>query len=170
MCPMGELHFWWLNSIQSITVFSRIATRRQKFLEEACLGIKLHRIPSLTLLSYGHGYPVQFPLQGDIRPFRQTGHATERNNYGTVAQFPDLAIKRSPAWPFSTFLPFSIFKSYEPTRDAKPFSFHTLQVPGCKCICAMFKSVNLFDMSLLAGSVTINHVVGIKTTFSFFVS
>ena len=69
-------------------------------------------------------HPVQFLLQGDIRPFRQTGHATERNNYGTVAQFPDLAIERSPASfpsadPFQPFFP-SVFS--RATRDAKPFS------------------------------------------------
>ena len=52
------------------------------------------------------------------------------------------------------------------TRDAKPFSSVFIL---CKYICATFKSVNVVDMSLLAGSVTINHV-GIKTTFSFFVA
>lgn len=70
-----------------------------------------HTSPNPFLDStYGHGYPVQFPLQGNARPFRQTGHATKRNNYGAVAQFPDLAIERSPATfpsaaPFQPFYP-----------------------------------------------------------------
>lgn len=44
-----------------------------------------------------HGYPVQFPLQGNVRPFWQTGHATKRNNYGAVSQFLGSAIERSAA-------------------------------------------------------------------------
>ena len=49
--------------------------------------------------SYSRGHPVQFPLQGNAGPLRQTGHATEKNNYvgGAAAQFPDLAIERSAA-------------------------------------------------------------------------
>lgn len=39
----------FVNSIQSIRV-SRIANRWQKFVEKACLGITLHRIPSLIQL------------------------------------------------------------------------------------------------------------------------
>ena len=55
------------------------------------------------------GYPVQFPLRY-VRPFRLTGHATERIKYGAVAQLPDLAIERSPASfpsadPFQPFFP-----------------------------------------------------------------
>ena len=70
--------------------------------------------------TYGYGYPVQFPLQGDVRAFRQTGHATERNNYGAVAQFADLVIERSPA-SFPSATPFQPFYSAvfpRATRDA----------------------------------------------------
>ena len=80
-----------------------------------------HTSPNPFLDStYGHGYPVQFPLQGDVRAFRQTGHATERNNYGAVAQVPDLAIERPPAsfpsaTPFQPFYP-AVFP--RATRDA----------------------------------------------------
>jgi len=72
--------------------------------------------------SYSHGYPVQFPLQGNAGPLRQTGHATERNNYvrGAAAQFPDLAIERSvasfpSAAPFQPFYPAAFPRA---TRDA----------------------------------------------------
>ena len=94
-----------------------------------------HTSPNPFLDStYGHGYPVQFPLQGDVRAFWQTGHATERNNYG--------AVEVSKAVLFSYF----------------PSAF----VQSLKALTWLMK--------LLAGSVTINHVVGIKKSFSFFVS
>ena len=73
-----------------------------------------HTSPNPLLDStYGHGYTVQFPPQGNVRPFWQMGHATEvteRNNYGAVSQFPGSAIKRSPATfpsaaPFQPFYP-----------------------------------------------------------------
>ena len=82
--------------------------------------------------SYSHGYPVQFPLQGNAGPLRQTGHATERNNYvgGAAAQFPDLAIERSAA-SFPSAAPFQPFyRAVFPraTRDAdgveEMFSWH----------------------------------------------
>ena len=80
-----------------------------------------HTSPNPFLDStYGHGYPVQFPLQGDARPFRQTGHATDRNNYGAVAQLPDLASSPSPA-PFPSATPFQSFYPAvfaRATRDA----------------------------------------------------
>ena len=80
-----------------------------------------HTSPNPFLDStYGHGYPVQFPLQGDARPFRQTGHAPDRNNYGAVAQLPDLASSPSPA-PFPSATPFQSFYPAvfaRATRDA----------------------------------------------------
>ena len=80
-----------------------------------------HTSPNPFLDStYGHRYPVQFPLQGDARPFRQTGHAPDRNNYGAVAQLPDLASSPSPA-PFPSATPFQSFYPAvfaRATRDA----------------------------------------------------
>ena len=106
-------------------------------------------------------------LSSPISTSRQTGHATERNNYGAVAQ--------SHAWLSSVhqplFLKLTLFNLFtlqflQELQGMRSRSVFIL----CKCICATFKSINVVDMSLLAGSVTINHVVGIKTTFSFFVS
>ena len=54
--------------------------------------------------TYGHGFPVQFPPLG--RPF-QTGHASERSNYG-VAQFANAAIERCAAT-FPSAAPFQPF-------------------------------------------------------------
>lgn len=80
-----------------------------------------HTSPNPFLDStYDHGYPVQFPLQGNVRPFRQTGHATERNNYGAVSQFPGSAIERSAAT-FPSAAPFQPFYTAHfprPIRDA----------------------------------------------------
>ena len=73
--------------------------------------------------TYGHSFPVQLPPQGSFIPF-QTGHASERNNYGGA--------------PFGTYM-------------------QHLKAPS-------------WLMSLLAETATINHVAGIKTSFSFFAS
>ena len=77
-------HFWWLDLCRFYSEHQSFANCKQaaKIIRKMSGD---HTSPNPFLDStYGHGYPVQFPLQGDVRAFRQTGHATERNNYGAV--------------------------------------------------------------------------------------
>ena len=94
-----------------------------------------------------------------------TSRSTKRNNYGNNSQTWLSNIHQLLFLQLTLFSLFT-FQFFQELQGMRSRSVSIL----CKCICATFKSVNVVNMLLLAGSVTINHVVGIKTTFSFFVS
>ena len=124
---------------------SRIANGRQKLLEKPCLGITLHGNPSLILL-------MAMAIQSNFR------FKAMLDLFGRLAMQPTettMALSHNSQTCLSSV--------HQPLFLQPPlFGLFTLQF---KCL-----KVSTWLMSLLAGSVTIHHVVGTKTTFSFVVS
>lgn len=123
----------WLDLCQFYSEHQSFTYCKQaaKFLRKSMSGDQTSPNPLLDS-THGYCYPVQFPLRGDL--FGGLGmQPGERNNYGSVAQFLDLAIERSPD-SFPSAAPIQPFHSAvfpKATRDTRPFSFHTLQVHLC---------------------------------------
>ena len=169
-----------------------------------------HTSPNPFLDStYGLGYPVQFPLQGDVRAFRQTGQddlPTSKCVEISRKLPPPANLHKAIATRFAGGMAFRslvfLLEISGETRltNRRNVSLRILKsVPsnsgtGSRLQASTRTSQSVDDevskavqfsyfpsafvqslkasawlMSLLVGSVTINHVVEIKTTFSFFV-
>ena len=173
----------FVNSIQSIRI-SRIANRQQEFVEKACFGITLHRITSLIqLMTMAIQSNFHFKAMLDLfgrwamQP-RGTSMALFHNSHKAIAT----RLAGGMAFRNLVFL-FEISgetrltnrrngtgsRLQASTRTSQGVDDEESKAVQFACFASACVQRLKALMSLLAGNVSINHVEGIKTTFSFFV-